>query len=75
VCPLGSCCGPSLCNIQHNTIINLNFTKRTTEVAFPDDLLLIIRGKSDREAENFANIEMSKINAWSKRNKVGFNEA
>jgi len=37
--------------------------------------VLIIRGESVREAENFANVEMSKINAWSKRNKVGFNEA
>ena len=73
--PQGSCCGPGLWNIVYNTILNLNFTKRTTAVAFADDLLLIIRGESVREAENFANIEMSKINAWSKRNKVGFNEA
>ena len=51
------------------------FTKRTTAAAFADDLLIITRGESVREAENFANIEMSKINAWSKRNKVGFNEA
>jgi len=74
-CPLCSCCGPGLWNIQYNTILNLNFTKRTTAVAFADDLLVIIRGESVREAENFANIEMSRINAWSKRNKVGFNEA
>jgi len=38
----------------------------TTPIAFADDLLLIIRGESVREAGNFANIEMS---------KVGFNEA
>jgi hypothetical protein len=41
---------------------------------FADEHLLITRGISVREAENFANIEMSKINAWSKRNKVGFND-
>jgi len=35
--------------------------------------LLITRGETVSEAENFANIEMSKITAWSKRNKVGFN--
>ena len=73
--PQGSCCGPGLWNIEYNTIPNLNFNKRTTAVAFADDLLLIIRGESVREAENFANIEMSNINALSKRNKVGFNEA
>ena len=69
------CCCPGLWNIQYSTILNLNFTKRATAVAFADDLLLITREESVREAENFANIEMSKINAWSKRNKVGFNEA
>ena len=74
-CPQGSCCVPGLWNILYNTILNLNFTKRTTAVAFEDDLLLITRGESVREAENFANIDMSKIKAWSKRNKVGFNEA
>ena len=67
--------GPGLWNIQYNTILNLNFTKRTTAVAFADDLLLIARGESVREAENFGNIEMSKMNTWSKRNKVGFNKA
>ena len=73
--PQGSCCGPGLWNIEYNTIPNLNFNKRTTAVAFADDLLLIIRGESVREAENFANIEMSNIKSWSKRNKLSFNEA
>ena len=73
-CPQGSCYGPGPWNIQYNSILNLNFTKRTTAVAFADDFLLITRGESVREAENFANIDMSKINAWSKRNKVDFNE-
>ena len=75
MCPQGSCCGPGLWNVQYNTILNLNVTKRTTAVAFADGLLLITRGESVRAAENFANIEMSKINASSKRNKLGFNEA
>ena len=74
-CPQGSCCGPGLWIIQYNTILNLNFTKRTTAVAFADDFLFITIGESVKEAENFANIEMIKLNAWSKRSKVGFNEA
>ena len=48
---------------------------RTTAVAFADGLLLITRGESVREDEIFANIEMRRINAWSKWKKVGFNEA
>ena len=58
---------------KYNSLVNLTFTRRTKAVAFADDLLLITRGETVSEAENFANIEMSKITAWSKRNKVGFN--
>ena len=54
-CPQISCCGTGLWNIQYNPILNLNFTKLTTAVAFADDLLLITRGESVRETKNFAN--------------------
>jgi hypothetical protein len=53
-------------------LLNLNFT-RTKAVAFADDLILVIRGETVSEAENFLNLEMSKITACSKRNKFGFN--
>jgi hypothetical protein len=42
-CHEGSCCGPGLWDIQYNTILNLNFTKCITAIAFADDLLLITR--------------------------------
>jgi len=35
----------------------------------------MIREESIREPEIFANMEMSKVNEWSKRKKLGFNEA
>jgi hypothetical protein len=54
--------------------LNLKFTRRTKAVAFADDLILVISGETVSEAENVSNLEMSKITAWSKRNKVGFNE-
>lgn len=73
-CPQGSCCGPGFWNIQYNSLLNLDFTRRTKAVAFADDLVLLTRGATIREAENFANLEMSKVSAWSKRNKVVFNE-
>jgi hypothetical protein len=43
-------------------------------VAFADDLTLAIRGETISEVENFSNLELSKITAWSKSNKVSFNE-
>jgi hypothetical protein len=73
-CPQGSCYSPGLWNIQYNSLPNLKFTRRTKAVTFADDLLLLTRGETVSEAENFSNLEMSKIAEWSKRNKVGFNE-
>jgi hypothetical protein len=55
-------------------LLNLKFTRRTKVVTFADDLILVIRGKTVREAEKFSNLEMSNITAWSKSNKIGFNE-
>jgi hypothetical protein len=56
------------------TLLNLKFTRRTKAVAFADDLILSVRGKTACEAENFSNCELSKITAWSKSNKITFND-
>jgi hypothetical protein len=47
---------------------------RTKAIAFADDLIIVTRGKTVREVENIANIEMSKISSWAKDNKIRFNE-
>jgi len=73
-CPQGSCCSLGFWNIQYNSLLNLNFKARTKAVAFADDLILPVRGKSARAAENYSNGELSKITAWSKGNEIRFNE-
>jgi hypothetical protein len=73
-CPQGSCCGPGFWNIQYNSLLNLKFARRTTAVAFADDLILAIRGERVSEAENISNLETTKITAWSRSNKIAFNE-
>jgi hypothetical protein len=73
-CPKGSCCGPGLWNLQYNSLLKLNYTNRTRAIAFADDLIIITRGTTVREAENIANIELSKIYSWAKDNKIRFNE-
>jgi hypothetical protein len=73
-CPQGSCCGPGFWNIQYNSLLNLRYTNHTKTVAFPDDLVIVIKAQSIREAENIANVELSKISAWAKENKIKFNE-
>jgi hypothetical protein len=34
----------------------------------------MIKADSIREAENIANVKMSKVSAWAKENKIRFNE-
>jgi hypothetical protein len=48
-CPQGSCSGPGLWNIQYNSLLNLNYMTRTKTIAFADDLILITRGKSEKQ--------------------------
>ena len=48
--------------------------KHTKVVAFADDLILAIRSNTTRAAENISNIEMAKLTAWAKNNKIIFNE-
>jgi hypothetical protein len=47
---------------------------RTKTIAFADDLILAIRGRTVAEAENLANRELTKIVAWARDNKIHFNE-
>lgn len=73
-CPQGSCSGPGFWNIQFNSLVNLDFGKRTKAEAFADDLLIAVKADTTKEAENFANIEISKITKWAEDNKITFNE-
>jgi hypothetical protein len=73
-CPQGSCCGAGFWNLQYNSLLHLRYANRTKTVAFADDLVIMIKSDSIREAENIANVEMSKFSAWAKENKIRFNE-
>jgi hypothetical protein len=43
-------------------------------VAFAEDLVIITKAESIREAENIANVKLSKITTRAKENKIRFNE-
>ena len=73
-CPQGSCCGPGLWNIQFDPLLKHQYTKHTKVVAFADDLVVMIKAESVGEAENIANVEISKIAQWARGNKLRFNE-
>jgi hypothetical protein len=42
-CPQGSYCGQCFWNIKYNSLLNLEFRKKTKAVAFADDLLIALR--------------------------------
>ena len=41
VCPQGSSSGPGFWNILYNSLLNLDFTRRTRVIAFADDLMVL----------------------------------
>jgi len=43
-------------------------------MAVADNLVKAVRPETVREAENFANIEISKVSKWAKDNKRTFRE-
>jgi len=69
-CPQGSCCGLGFWNIKYNSLLNLRYTNHTKTVAFANDLVVMIKAESVRGAENIANVELSKVSAWAKENKI-----
>jgi len=73
-CPQGSASGPGFWNIQFNSILQLEFMKNTKIIAYADDLLILSKGKTQEEIENYASIELSKIANWAQENEMKFNE-
>jgi hypothetical protein len=58
----------------YNSLLTFKYTNHTKAVAFVDDLVIMIKAESIREAENITNVELSKISAWAVNNKIRFNE-
>jgi len=52
----------------------MEFTHRTRIIAFADDLMVLIRGKSALDAENYANQDLKKIENWAREHKMHFND-
>jgi len=52
----------------------MDFSHHTRVIAFADDLLVLTRGKSALDAENYANQDLKKIENWVRENKMHFNE-
>jgi hypothetical protein len=74
ICPQGSCCRPGFWNLLYNSILKLELTSNSKIIAFANDLVILTRGESVVEAENYMNLEMRKILERAQNNKLKFNE-
>jgi hypothetical protein len=61
-------------NLLYNALLNLKQTKDTKVIAYADDLLILVKGKTQVEVENYANIETQKVAKWARNNKMSFND-
>jgi len=73
-CPQGSCCGPGFRNLLYNSLLKMEFTSHSKAIAFADNLIILTKGESIVEAENYMNVELTKISDWALNNKLKFNE-
>ena len=61
-------------NLLYNSIFNLQFTSHTKAIAFADDLIILTKGESIVEAENYTNLKLRIVSDWAQKNKLTFNE-
>jgi hypothetical protein len=71
--PQGSASGPGFWNLLYNFLLNIEYTKNTKVIAYADDLVILVKGKTQVEVENYANID-TKVAKWARNNKMSFND-
>jgi hypothetical protein len=52
----------------------LELISRSKDIAFAEDLIILTRGDTVAEAENYMNLELRKIQDWVQNNKLKFKE-
>ena len=59
-CPQGLCSGPGFWNIQYNSLLNLDFGKRTKAIAFADDLLIAVKAETEKKLKTLQILKLVK---------------
>jgi hypothetical protein len=54
--------------------LNWNLQVTQNAIAFVNDFIILTKGESMVEAENYMNLELRKISDWIQNNKLKFNE-
>jgi len=60
--------------VLYNYLLELELTNHSQAIAFADDLVVLTRGDTVVEAENYMYIEMKKIMEWATNNRLTCNE-
>jgi len=47
--------------VLYNSLLNLEYTKNTNAIAYADDLMILVKGTTQVEVKNYANIETQKV--------------
>jgi hypothetical protein len=69
-CLQGPSSRPGFWNLQYNSLLNLEYTKNTKVIPYADDLIILIKGKTQIEVENYSNTETQKFATWARNNKI-----
>ena len=54
----------------YNSLVNLDLTSHSKTIAFAADLMILTRGDTVVEAENYMNLEVRKILEWAINKKL-----
>jgi len=73
-CPQGSYCGPGFWNLLYSSLLKMEFTRHSNAIAYADDVIILTKGESIVEAENYMNLDLRKISEWADNNELKFNE-
>jgi len=73
-CPQDSAFGPGFWGLQYNSLLNLEYTKNTKAITYADNLMILVKGTTQVEVENYANMETQKVAKWARNNKIEFND-
>ena len=60
--------------ILNKSLLKLDLTSHSKDIAFADDLIILTRGGTVVEAGNYMNLEVRKLLEWAINNKLKFKE-
>lgn len=69
-CPQGSVCGPVFWNMVFDDLLKIDLGTFTSRIAYADDLVLTVSGRSRTDIENRVGLVMGKVLDWCSNVKL-----